>query len=217
MSYSYPEVIPEPMYQPPRGLSSTAKVLIILGVFAGGVLVVCCGLGGALFYWGKKSFVTDPEQVAAGAREIADIAIPEPFLPSVLMDMRVPFTGRRLMMMAFYHHPETESSITLMGFDLAADEQQRRDIQRSMEEAARQRSNEHGREVVPAEAMRHAVTIGGQEVEFSILRVKTADGRQRVLVAGEFPGRFGQATLQVDADESILPKEKLEALLNSIR
>ncbi len=217
MSYSYPEVMPEPMYQPPRGLSGTAKVLIILGVLAGATLVVCCGVAGALFYWGKRSFATDPQEVAAGTREIADITIPEPFLPSVLMDMRVPFTGRRLMMMAFYHHPETESSITLMGFDLLADEQQRREIQRSMEDAARQRSNEQGREVVPAEAMRHAVTIGGKDVEFSILRVKTSDGRQRVLAAGEFPGRFGQATLQIDADESVLPKEKLETLLNSIR
>ena len=83
--------------EPPRkqGMSSTAKVLIILGSIAGVCMLVCCG--GGVFVWFKakdaiqnfaQNFSTnDPQEIRARTAKIVHIDIPEQFPPMLALDL----------------------------------------------------------------------------------------------------------------------------------
>lgn len=216
MSYPYSELNPEPYYDAPRQLSTGAKLMIVLAVFLGTLMLCCCGIGGALFYWGQKSFSTDSREIIERTREMTEIDIPDPFVPNVLMDMRVPFSDRRLMMVAVYHHPETASLISLTAFDSSVEPKDRNEMRRVRPDFAIGNSPLE-RESEQVEMNTRVTTIRGREVTFSITRTHGEDGQQRVIVVGEFPGKFGPCQLEIIANEAILPPDKLDALLNSIR
>ena len=72
-----------------QGMSSTAKVLVILGSIAGVCLLACCG-GGIFVYMKAKDAIqniaqnfttTDPDDIRARTADIVHIDIPEEFPP----------------------------------------------------------------------------------------------------------------------------------------
>src|SRR5260370_31120292 len=72
-----------------QGISSTAKVLLILGSIAGVCLLACCG-GGIFLYYKTKDAIqnfaqnfttTNPDEIRARTAGIVHIDIPEEFPP----------------------------------------------------------------------------------------------------------------------------------------
>src|SRR5438045_2292471 len=72
-----------------QGMSSTGKVLLILGSIAGVCLLACCGTGVFLYIKAKDAFqnfaqnltTTDPVEIRDRTADIVHIDIPEEFPP----------------------------------------------------------------------------------------------------------------------------------------
>lgn len=87
MSFDQPQTPQDWSQQPaPKpGMSTGKKVLVILGIIFAVLLVICCGGGVGLMWWGK-SYVEDaaskdPKVVAAKTDEITQISVPPALKP----------------------------------------------------------------------------------------------------------------------------------------
>src|SRR5262245_53159319 len=80
-----------------QGMSSTSKVLLILGSIAGVCLLACCGSGIFLYFKAKDAIqnfaqnftTTDPEEIRGRTADIVHIDIPEEFPPLRAFDFFV--------------------------------------------------------------------------------------------------------------------------------
>jgi hypothetical protein len=216
MSNYDPEQPVQAYAAPPRkpGMSSGAKVAIILCVVFGGLAVLCCGFFGAVGWWSSKAMINDPAKVAAKTAEIATIDIPAPLQPVMAMDMNVPFVGQ-MMVMVVYNGPNN-SMLMLTAAGEGMDEASRAEMQRGMAEGMKQQ-NVKQQEMIVAESDSKKVTIGGEEVEFTIEQGEAPNGTSRIRAVGTFPGSIGPVTLLLDVDANAVTREQVDDMLDSIR
>ena len=223
MSMSPPEMTPNGMQPSPKpGMSTGAKVLIVLAIVFGILLVLCCGGVIATFFYlqsyAAESFSEDPAKVAAVTQEIAQLDIPEGLEPAGSVNMKVPFTGQSLMTVAVYADEETGSVLILTVAGEAFGSQNQAQMQQSIDQSLRQQGMGDKEEILIQESHKKEIEIRGQPVTFTIANGKGAESETpRIQVTGTFEGRAGPAMLIMNADAEKFPEEKIVEMIESIK
>ena len=220
MSMTPPEMTSEAT-QPPRksGMSRGAKLLIVLGVGGGLLVLLCCGGGiGYFVYYGANVMSSNPVVVAAKTDEITQIQIPDGIEPKISFDIKVPFSGQRLMLLAAHTDEETGSLLALFSLaDASASQQDQREMERVMGDLLRQQRIEEPEEIAIEQSYTKDVEIRGETVTFTIEKGTGVESNTaRIRVKGVFQGKTGPVFLKFSADSEKYTEEQVVEMLESI-
>ena len=140
MSMTPPDMSSEVTQPPPKsGMSRGAKLLIVLGVVFGILILLCCGGGiGTMVYMGTSMVSDKPDVVVAKTDEIIQIEIPDQLEPKMSFDLKVPFSGKRMMLWTVYLDEETESVLILFALENASASGDPEEMRRAMYQQLRQ-------------------------------------------------------------------------------
>jgi hypothetical protein len=211
-----------------QGMSSTAKVLVILGSIAGVCLLACCG-GGIFVYMKAKDAIqniaqnfttTDPDDIRARTADIVHIDIPEEFPPLRAFDFF-------FMKQIIYGRESSGSMVMIMevnermqrGQGAPDIKQQRQQILQQMRQQQQaQNSGNMNTELTEESSETREFTINGEKVPFDFVKGTAPSGgvptRQ---VVGMFAGRNGTILVMVMAPESEYHEEAIVKMIESIR
>jgi len=211
-----------------QGMSSTAKVLLILGSIAGVVLLACCGFGFYIFFHVQEfakdfaknmniSATQNPAEVRERTQDMLHIDIPDDFKPVQAMEFMI-------MKWAVYQGksgPQSMLIIMEMGQQMIEqgrnrDAKQQRD---EMVQQLRQQPQVGTMEEIEEESREtRTFTIGGKPVEFDFIKGKTR-GSQAVVhrVVGVIPTETGIVLVMLTVPEADYNEEQVTRMLESIR
>jgi hypothetical protein len=220
MSMTPPEMSSEVAPPPPKpGMSGGAKLLIVLGIVLGILVLLCCGgLIGTAYYFSTKVISSDPAVVAAKTGEITQIEIPAGLKPQMSFDMKVPFSGQRMMLWTVYLDEATDSTLVLFAFGEGTAPPNADQMQRQMDQSLRQQGMGQQEKITIKETDKKQVEIRGQPVTFTISKgVGEKSGSPRIQVTGVFQGKTGPAMLMFNADAEKYSEEEIGKMLESIK
>jgi hypothetical protein len=211
-----------------KGMSSTAKVLLILGSIAGVFLLLCCG-GGIFVYMKTKDAIqnfaqnfttTDPDEIRDRTADIVHIDIPEEFPPVRAFDFFV-------MKQILYGKESGGSMVMIMEMDqrmqggqgAAGIKQQRQQMLRQLRQQQQgQNAGNLNTELDEESSETREFTINGEKVPFEFIKGTSPNGgvptRQ---VVGIFAGQNGTVLLMVMVPESEYHEEAIVKMIESIR
>ena len=205
-----------------RGMSSGTKVLLILGILFLLCVLLCCGGGIVVSFmaskYAKDAVSLDPAVIAQRRSEILDIEIPEPFTPQTSMDMTVPMTDQRLMMIISYTGQSPADTITLVGIgELMAgqpEQQMRQQIEQSLQQQGIGRQDSTGQ----WEAKEKEFTIAGKPTTF-VFRIAKDENNEpkRFDASGMVTGKRGPVLITISADAETLSEEQIDKIIESIK
>lgn len=199
---------------PKKGMSTGAKVAIILGIVFGVCLLVCCGVGGYFANKVGNAMTQDPAKIATIQQSmLTAIEIPADYTPRMAMDFSLAGQGMKMAVYSPGSGPEPSPSemLMLMSMNITADEAQ---MQQQMEQSMGGQQNqiqEESSETKP-------VQIDGAERSVRFAKGKARQGGAAVRqVSAVFPGKEGTVMLM-----QIVPEEKWDEaaaikLLESIK
>jgi hypothetical protein len=198
-----------------------SKVMLGVGIGCGIVLLLCCGVGVAVYMTFQSAFQieTDPGKAAAIAQSITDLEAPAGFNPQMSMSIKVPFANKKVMTMSVYTGPNNKGSLIVAEFgeEMAGNNPEQMRMQ--MEQSMRQQQQGQGAQKLQLEGEPREVktTIRGQESTFTIQKGKGENGEEFYQVQGSFQGKGGPAFVlgQFPADQ--IDEEKTEAFVRSIK
>lgn len=193
-----------------RGMSTTAKVLLILG----GMFGVCCALccGGAIFM-GAKAVSVEPEGVRKVTAEIADIEIPENFEPQQSMNFGMFGSGMKTVIYIDKANAGSMLMLMQMSMGMANNAKQQADFEKGFQQGGMQ--NTH----VKKESIKlRDFEIRGKTAQFQFIKGSTNDGKNNVRqVIGAFSGKGGAAMLQLMVPEEHYDEDAVVKMLESIK
>lgn len=209
---SQPTTIPPvPPPQPPRKIWPW-----VLGAGCGVMLLVCCGVGGALFYVGAKvaqGVSQDPVVVREVASSIAEIELPPELAPK--FSMKLPFPTMDMTLVIF---GDGENMVMLgdmqgTAFANATPEALARQMEDSM------RTQTGNRESINAESTeKREFTIRGKPAEFVFTEGTGANSQKKLTeVMGAFPSEEGFVIVVIHAEAEKFSKEQLVEIIESIK
>jgi hypothetical protein len=206
---------------PPRpGLGCGTKLLILLGALFLLLILVCCGGGFIAVSYIKHLATSEPAAVKAATDEITSIDVPPVLEPAGALDLRVPLSGKLVMVFAAYSDKaDPKNYLMLAAAGKVLDPQTQGRIRQVFEESlGRDDASEEGREqLVERKESQKKRVIRGQEAVFTITKGIGAESRKpRLEVQGTFQGRSGTAMLLLEADTQRLPEQKVLDMLDSI-
>lgn len=223
MSNDQPYMSPEgmPPYQKP-GMSTGTKVLIILGIVFLVLVLLCCGGGLAVFWAGasymKNAVSKDPQVVRQVAAKIIQIDVPEKLKPQFSMDMKVPFSGERIMVMVVYGNEASGATVMLASFGKEFAGQSEAQMQNQMEQSLRQQGFAPEDDLGPGKATEREIQVRGKPVKFTFTTAKDPEsGKQRIMVNGMVEGETGPVMIMVVADPETLSEEEIVKMIESIK
>jgi hypothetical protein len=223
MSTDQPYMSPEGM--PPDqkpGMSTGTKVLIVLGiVFLVLVLLCCCG-GGAFVWWGasymEDAISDDPQVVRQVTSEIVDIEVPEKLQPQFSMDMKVPLSDERFMVMVVYGDQADGTAVMLASFGEAFAAQGQAQMKDQMEQSLREQGLAPGGDLGSQEVTEREIEVRGEPVKFAFVTGEDSEsGKQRIMVNGMVEGKTGPVMIMVFADPEQLSEEEIVEMIESIK
>ncbi|MGE5195572.1 MAG: hypothetical protein ACM3U2_24025, partial [Deltaproteobacteria bacterium] len=195
-----------------QGMSSTAKVLLILGSIAGVGLLACCG-GGIFLYMKTKDAIqnfaqnfttTDPDEIRHRTAAIVHIDIPDEFPPVRAFDFFV-------MKQILYGKESGGSMVMIMEMDqrmqggqgAAGIKQQRQEMLRQMRQQQGQNAGNLNTDLNEESSETREFTITGEKVPFEFIKGTSPNGNVATRqVVGVFAGRSGTILLMVMVPES---------------
>jgi len=212
----------DPSHPSQPGMSSGTKVLLILAAVALVSIALCAGvaiLGGFLVAgYIDKAGSNDPRVIRQRSAEIAEIDLPEEFHPSFSLDMKIPFTGQRMMSMVFYSDEQTTSTLVLAALGKMFSDQDQQEIKDQIQESLREEGLGRTEATGTRKVEEKQITVRGQPETFTFITTKDPEtGKTRLEVTGVFPNKDGQAMFLFDGDAEKYPQEKITALIESIR
>jgi hypothetical protein len=189
-----------------QGMSSTAKVLLILGAIAGVGLLACCG-GGVYFgfkakdvfqEFAKNAISSDPAVIRQRTQEIVHIDIPEGFEPSQSLQ----FSMMNVAMKQVVYQRKGSGGSMLMIMETnqpmqgANTKQQREQMLRAMRQQQGQQPDQLNDELNEENSETREFTINGEKVPFEFIKgTGTDNARAFRQVVGIF--RVKSATVMV--------------------
>ncbi len=205
-------------------MSSTAKVLLILGSIAGISLVLCCG-GMAFVGWkfqnvAKEMFVTDPAVVRQRTEEIIHIDIPADYTPTHAM--KFDLMNVKMKQVGYQRKGSAGSMLMIMETSQppapgASPKEQREQMRQAMRQQARQQGQASD-EINEQSSETREFTINGESVPFEFIKGTAPQGgvptRQ---VVGVFRGREGTVMLMLMSPESEYDEATVVKMIESIR
>jgi hypothetical protein len=215
---------------PKKGMSSTSKVLIILGSIGGLCLLACCGGGVFLFYKAKDivSFSVDPVVVKKTADEIILIDVPSEFTPTTSMKFSMGMSMRMAMFAkAAAPGAQPQSMIMLMEMNQpgmaaqggrAGAKQQRDQMLQAIRQQQAQQGGHIETEIDQKAAKTRKFKINGEPVEFEFVQgTRPNNGGGVHQVAAVFQGKGGVVMLMMMIDEKDYDEEAVVTMIKSIR
>ncbi len=208
--------------QQKQGMSSTAKVLLILGSIGGLALLVCCGGAAFLGYRFKQNFAiaTTPAEVRQQTEEIMQVEIPDEFPPIMGMQLKWPVEMR----LATYGTQGNDAAALVIMEMQALPNQPRgnaRQMRDQMLQQMRQNQQQQGQQmvnVIEESSESRDFTINGQKVPFEFIKGKNAeDGTDYRQVVGVIPKGDGFVMIMLAAPEAQYDEDKIVKMIESIR
>jgi hypothetical protein len=204
-----------------QGMSSTAKVLLILGSIAGVCLLVCCG-GLAFVGWkfqNLANIATDPAVVRERTEEIIHIDIPADYVPTHAM--KFDWMNVKMKQVGYRHKGSPNSMLMIMEtaepMHGATPKQQRDQIR----QALRQQGQQPGQindEINEQSSEIREFTINGETVPFEFIKgTAPGGGTPTRQVVGIFRGREGTVMLMLMAPESDYDDAAVVKMIESVR
>lgn len=182
------------------GMSTTLKVLLILGGLGFVSMVVCCGAG---VWFVGRSVVTDAAAVNGLRDKIVGMEIPAGFKPVFGMNI--------VFQMAVYVG-DKEAMLLIMQMPGEVDG---KDMQRGMEQQMEKQGKNTSIKIESKET--RDIDIDGKPVPFTFAKGKREqDGVEVRSITGTFPGRGGTACLMITIPESDYDEEAVTNTLKSI-
>jgi hypothetical protein len=222
MSTDQPYMSPEgvPPYQKP-GMSTGTKVLIILGIIFLVLVVLCCGGGVAIFWAGasymKDAISDDPQVVREVTKGIVDIDVPEELEPQFSMDMKVPLSDERFMVMVVYGDQTKGTAVMLASFGEAFADQGQAQMKNQMQQQLREQGLGPDQGFGPQELSEREIEVRGEPVKFAFATAEDPEsGKERIQVTGMFEGKTGPVMIMVFADPEVLSEEEIVQMIESI-
>lgn len=189
---------------PKRGMSTTAKVLIIVGCVGGVCALLCCG-GGLFVYFRlkdalKNAVVLDPRLIEEQTAGIAKIEIPPGFEPKQAVNAVV------MRWVVYGKNPDEGSRLLLMGVDRAIvdsanPEGQKTQLLQMMQQEGTTSGSEPG--FVVQESEQREIAVRGEMVKFEFAKgTVAANGKEMRQVSGSFktPGGMGLILFRVPVE-----------------
>ena len=197
-----------------KGMSTGAKVAIILGCVFGVCALLCCGVGGYFMYKASQAVTMDPVQIAAIQQTmLTNIDLPADYAPKMAMDFTMAGQG---MKMAIYspgagQEPDPTQMLMLMQMKITADEAQ---MQQELERSGGGQQNQINVESSETKM----VTIDGTERSVRFAKGKAQQGGAAVRqVSAVFPGKEGTVLLNWIVPEETWDEAAAMQLLQSIK
>lgn len=209
---SEPSTIPPvPPQKPPRKVWPW-----VLGAGCGVALLICCGVGGGLFYIGAKvaqGVSQDPTVVREVASSIVEMDVPPELAPRISMKLPLPTMNMTLAVFS-----DGENMVMLGDMQGAAFANATPDVlAKQMEESMRgQSGNREPMNVESTEA--REFTIRGEPAEF-VFSEGTGVNSQKKLseVMGAIPSGEGFVIVLIHVDSEKYSREQLVAMIESIK
>lgn len=200
-----------------RGMSTAAKVLLILGCLVGLGVLGCCGVS---FYFGykmKDAFTQDPVKIRERTQAIVEISIPEVLIPDRAMEllgiMQLVGYGAKGDQ-AYGHLIMVEMSKTLV----PNEQQARVQLSGQAEQQMQQLAGSKRASGIPKPRDPIKVNIRGKDVHFDIADYPGSNGGPEMIkVSGLFEGKKGYCQLLMEVSRPLLTDQQIETMLKSIK
>ena len=193
----------------PRGMSATAKVLLILGGLFGVGCVLCCG---GFMYMGARAVSMDPDGVQKVTAEIADMEIPDNFTPQQSMNFGMFGSGMKTVIYVDKDHPGSMLMLMQMSIGMGNDAKQQADFEKGFQQGGAQNAN------VKKESIElRDFEIRGKTAQFQFIKGTTDDGKSVRQVNGAFSGKGGAAMLMLLVPEENYDEEAVVKMIESIK
>jgi hypothetical protein len=212
-----------------QGMSSTGKVLLILGSIAGVCVLACCGSGIFVYFKIKEAIPNlqnlaqnlttgDPEEIRERTADIVHIDIPEEFPPLRAFDF---FVWKQIL----YGKEGSGSVVMIMeinermqGGQGANIKQQREQMLRQMRQQQQaQNAGNVNTEITEESSETREFTINGEKVPFEFIKGRGGNGGATRQVVGMFAGRTGTIMVMIMTPESEYHEEAIVKMIESIR
>jgi len=213
-----------------QGMSSTSKVLLILGSIAGVCLLACCGSGIFLYFKAKDAIqniaqnlqnltTSDPEEIRERTADIVHIDIPEEYPPLRAFDF---FFMKQIL----YGKEASGSMVMIMEINERMQggpggpgiKQQREQMLRQLRQQQQaQNAGNVNTEITEESTETKEFTINGETVPFEFIKGRGANGVPTRQVVGMFAGRTGTIMLMIMTPESEYNEEAIVKMIGSIR
>jgi hypothetical protein len=202
----------DPWEEPPArrpGMSTGAKVLIVLLSIAGLALLLCCGVG--LWIWSTGTFevVETPEAAIETTQEIVSIEIPELFQPKQSMSMGLLGFGFE---MAIYETQDGEGGLVIGEMKGVPAGNAQPEMQ--MRQALRRQDGQGELKVNKTETREFEVR--GQKVRFEFAEAVDDAGNEFRTVSGAFSTADGQGFLLLQMPAESYDEDAVVKMIESI-
>ncbi|MEX0712482.1 MAG: hypothetical protein WD278_09040 [Pirellulales bacterium] len=203
---------------PPRKQGGSG-LLWGLGIGCGLVLLLCCGGGVAIYWYGKGALNVqqslDPAEVRAAGDKIVLIQLPQGFEPKQSIGVTVPFVNQRVEM-AIYEAGNGAGSAFLMelsGGPAVNEEQARAQLETQLQTQGKAQRN-----LRDVESRQIEVQVRGQPATFTIQKGKdTQSNAEYIQASGSFKTDDGIGILIIEARADQYTEEQIEESLRSIQ
>jgi hypothetical protein len=210
MSNDEPVFADEPASK--KGMSTTAKVVLVMLGVGGVALLLCCGGLFGAGIWLKRTVeqaqVTNPVQVRELAGQIASIQLPEQYEPQ--MGLQLPMLGMR--MVTFLRSDQPGANVFLMentmGMNPSDPAQRDQMLQQIQMQQGAQGGNLSNVEV-------REIEVAGQKVPFQF-GTNNANGRVLRQAMGFVPLKKGVVLVVISAPVDSFDEDEVVAILQSI-
>lgn len=209
---SQPSTIPPlPPQQPPRKVWPW-----VLGAGCGVALLICCGVGGGIFYIGAKvakGVSQDPVVVREIASSIAEIELPPELAPRFSMKLPIPTMDMTLVIFGDGENMAMLGDMQGAAFANATPEA----LAKQMEDSMRGQSG--NRESINAESTeKREFTIRGKPAEFVFTEGTGANSQKKLTEVMEaFPSEAGFVIVVLHVEADKFSKEQLVEIIESIK
>lgn len=204
-----------------QGMSSGAKLLLILAIIFLLCVLACCGGIGIFMYqasaYMKDALTEDPAIIDQRRAELLDIDIPEGFAPKISIDMKVPMMDTRLMTIVAYESGPS-NSLVLVGVGDMLSEMPKEDMEREIENSLQQQGLGQPAPGAKWESKTKEYQIAGKPVTFKYQTVKNEnDELTSIHVTGLVDGKRGPVLVTLSADAETLSEEEIDQVIQSIK
>lgn len=205
-------------HTPRRGMSTTAKVLLVLAGMCALCFIAVCGVV-VFFVFQFKGMVdnassTDPAIVRQVTAEIADINIPETFEPKQSMKMEILKSGMTMVM--YQDKTSAEGNLMLMEFSSSFGGDPAKQ-QAEMEKAFQQQGIQNPG-IKMEEVKLHDIEIRSKTSQFQFIKGTTNEGETAIRrVSGQFSGKRGIAILMLTIPEDQYDEQAIVEMLQTIK
>lgn len=197
---------------PKKGMSTTAKVVLVMLGVGGVALLLCCGGLFGAGVWLQRTVqqaqITDPDQIEEVAQQIASIRLPEEYHPQ--MGLQFPILGMRMAIFTRTDSPQSMAMLMENTMSMNSSDPAQRD---QMMSQMKQQMGMQGADLSQTEV--REIEVAGQKVPFQFGTL-TKNGVKLTQVIGFVPLKKGMVMVSIAAPVDEFDDDEIVEILQSI-